>query len=196
VSRHHLNAVELWKRTGWGRSWRALALAPLLCAMSAVLVGCGSAATTGGQTPAVTAVGYARSLFSGDYTAAGRYVAASERAPILALMARLGPKSVRSYNLRAGKTIVSGTNATVELTGTICSSGGITALPTNAQSSGHCVTNGDPQSSNPIFLVHLAREAGGRWFVVFPVPRRSATPIPQSTTTSQTLSGQSGTSQK
>jgi hypothetical protein len=191
-----LNAVELWKRAGWGRRWRAVALAPLLCALIAVLVGCGSAATTGGHNPAVTAVGYDRSLFSSDYTAAGRYVAASDRAPILALMARLGPKSVRSYNLRAGNTIVSGTHGTVELTGTICSSGGISALPTNAQSSGHCVTNGDPQSSNPIFLVHLAREADGRWFVVFPVPRRSARPITGSTTTTQPLSGQSGASQK
>jgi hypothetical protein len=59
-------------------------------------------------------------------------------------------------DLAAGSETVDGDEAAVVLTGEVCAGT-------------HCVNNTDPESTDPLFTVHLT-EVGDDWRVLFPAP--------------------------
>jgi hypothetical protein len=159
-----------------GRIVIALAAAALVAATAACASHGPSTSTSSARAgtpsgPGHVAFAYMHALFNGQFATARRYVAPTQVSGFDAVATTLSPHSVSSRGLAIGSSDVRGTEASVVITGTICSSFAITALPSVTPSaapsdSTHCTGNTNPNSLSPIFRVRLMRFADG-WRVVF-----------------------------
>jgi len=131
-----------------------------------------------GADPGNVALRYTRTIFTGNFIGASRYVAPASRKGFLVLADGVRSASIAAYRLAIGSTKVRGSAAVVVLTGTMCRSGSTAAVPSGgsgASSRANCLTNDSPRSTSPIFTVHLSRASAGKWLVVFLYPPASQT---------------------
>jgi hypothetical protein len=133
-------------------------------ALLVFLASCGDD-TSGSSTPSSpseVAVAYTRAVADQDWDGASEFIAPESREAFDFIKSASGkPSETRSDDLAAGSERVDGTDATVVLTGTLCS------MEPSAEE--QCVENSDSESDNPIFIVHLTRE-NHAWHVYFPAP--------------------------
>ncbi len=133
-------------------------------ALLVLLASCGGDTSGSSDTssPSEVAVAYTRALADQDWEGASQFVAPESREAFDFIKSAPGkPSETRSDELAAGSERVDGTDATVVLTGNLCS----TEPPAEEQ----CLENSDPEGDNPIFIVHLTRE-NDAWLVYFPAP--------------------------
>lgn len=136
-----------------------------------------SACATQGDSAADASVGtvalqYIRATFSEHPDTAGQYVEPASRDTFQILSAEMHPASIAAEHLAIGTVVVTENHASAVLTGTICSAHSAKPLPTDsAQRKRYCVSNDDPDSSNPIFLIRLLHDENRGWQVTFPRPR-------------------------
>lgn len=119
------------------------------------------------SVPQTVAVNYVRALFSGDINKAASFVEPSNRGAFLAVTNGIQGASIRGEGIAAGSSSVQGSSATVVMIGTICTSGSMAPLPSGEPTASHCVTNKDPHTRNPVFMVSLAMQPDGNWSVIF-----------------------------
>lgn len=155
---------------------RFIAVTISLCAFS----GCSSSggeqatATAGLLTPGEVAVARTKAVFAHDTATALALTAPADRAAEEYLAQSLATRTMSATDIAVGSATITGGTATVVLTGTFCS-----RPRTGPPPSTPCVTNTDPHSANPVFLVHLKRNGAGRWLVYYPEPSQ---PGPSETT--------------
>jgi hypothetical protein len=144
------------------------ALIGALSGLAVVLVAaCGSGGSGSDGAPMTAdeaaagrvALAYASALSSGASKSARRYVASRYRGAFDRLQKAIQGKAATSHGLAVGSVQISGRTATATLTGTFCQ-----GTPAD-KSADQCVTNHDPHTSNPIFLVHLLHEHERSWRV-------------------------------
>ena len=140
---------------------RTIAVAASLVA---VLAGCANdevhASSVDRASASETAVAYTSAVVQHDYEAARAYVAAASLDAFHFIADAPDQPDSRADDLSAGDEKVEGDDATVVILGRLCSTEG---------GDEQCVSNDDPVSTNPIFVVHLTRQ-DDTWSVYFPTP--------------------------
>jgi len=162
-----------------------------LCSVAILvgLVGCGRPAADPGAAKATAdkagqvALAYTRALFSGDLGKARSLVEPGSRSAFQVVAVGVDPKLVTARDLSVGTTAVNGTLADATILGTIC-------RRASKPGPDQCMTNTDPNTTNPIFKVTLAQQPNGDWRVSFrtavgpqPLRRRGSVPVPQASAT-------------
>lgn len=123
------------------------------------------------SAPGPVAVAYTRDIFLGKLTEAATMVLPSYRSEFRVLQTVMATNTGSVTNLAAGDATFSGNTAMVVLTGTICEN--TPGATPSASPVPRCLTNSDPNSSNPGFRVALEKSAKNQWFIYFPLPAAS-----------------------
>lgn len=105
-----------------------------------------------------TAAKYLKASLGGDYRTAARYVAPSSR-DILKAVALSAHARASSSDISVASVTVHGNAAKVKFTGRICQQSAPGAPK-------KCIENHRANTSNPVFVIQLAR-LDGKWLVVF-----------------------------
>ena len=134
-----------------------------LCA--AVLIGtaCSSGGRSSGRdahrSPQAVALAWTEAGVQLKFLASADLVVPQQRfvAKNLQTGADSGGEPGYTKNLKVGAVTRRGDDATVVIVGSVCSP------------AGRCITNTDPHSANPEFLVHTVHTKAG-WYVTFPIP--------------------------
>lgn len=123
------------------------------------------------SAPGAVAVAYTSDIFSGNLNEAAALVLPSYRSEFRVLQTIMATNTGSATNLAPGDTTFSGNTAVVVVTGTIC--GNSPSATPSASPAPRCLTNSDPNSSNPGFRVALEKSANNQWFIYFPLPTAS-----------------------
>jgi hypothetical protein len=141
-------------------------------------------------SPGSAAVGYVTALYSGDPNAAAKFIPPAQQSLFRYIAKGLTKTSVRAEHIKAISVTVAGSNATVVLTGTLCATNA--SMGSSSSSSGSspiasagpsapgklgCITNTDPQTTNPLFRISLTKTSANMWYISYATP--GATPSPQ-----------------
>ena len=144
--------------------------------MLAVLAAC-SSATSSVSTPPTTrssaeagnvATAYMQAVMAADFTKAATYVVKQQQNFIKALALSTGPGTLLKMSgaIAVGTVTVHGQDATAILVGQMCrTQAGGSAQP-------QCVENKDPNSTSPIFTIHL-KQVANSWQVALLTPSAS-----------------------
>jgi|GEM_PF-4513425 len=167
----------------------------MVIVLAGLLLGVAGCATPAARTPAAdssasvagdegqagqVAVRYATALFDGDIKTARALVEPSSQQSFELVVAGLGQTKVHAKGLANGRTTITAGRAVTTLLGDLCpgaaSATAATVSPTD------CMSNHDPASTNPIFMVALARQPNGQWLVTLSlapgVPPSGGSPDP------------------
>lgn len=131
--------------------------------------GAGGLSGTDAQAAGAVAVRYTQAVASEP--AAGRELVLPSDRHAFDILGRATPRGERvtATDLAAGTVTVSGHDATVVITGTLCLT--VPADPEESSSTAgtRCESNRDPRSVDPVFTVHLTQD-GNDWYVYYPRP--------------------------
>ncbi|MHB1583303.1 MAG: hypothetical protein ACYCU7_14210 [Acidimicrobiales bacterium] len=127
------------------------------------LASCGGASA---EAPGQVAATYTLDLFHDHIAAARQLVLPRYRYVVELFGADIGPRSGSTRHIEVGSVSIRGNAATVELTGTVCSTGSPKALTSMTAPGVHCLTNRRRDSTNPAFRVRLV-QSSDHWYVTY-----------------------------
>ncbi len=122
------------------------------------------------RTPEEAAQGYMDAILEGDFNAAAQWVTPEQQGIVQALGLGRGPGTLPEITGRVGigSVVATGeTTASVALVGSMCRT-----VPSRGDqvSDPECVTNHDPRTDLPYFVVQVRRISQHDWKVHFPSP--------------------------
>lgn len=132
------------------------------------------------------AVRYATALFDGDIKTAGALVEPPSRESFGLVAAGMGQNVVHAKGLANGRTTITAGRAVTTLLGDLCQDASTPSAVT--VNPADCISNHDPESTNPIFRVSLARQSSGQWLVTLSLepgvspPGGPSSPAPSAST--------------
>jgi hypothetical protein len=145
--------------------FRAVLAAFLAVICVFTLSGCSSGtAASAPDGPGSVATRAVTSLANGDAATFKKLTAPNQRQVISHVPSSLPVGNGSATNIAVGSLIVNGQSAKVVLTGTLCLRIPTTNTSPSAKAPLKCVTNGDAQTLNPLFIQYLIR-IGSTWYI-------------------------------
>lgn len=157
-----------------------------LVVLAGLVLGMAGCATPAAQAPAsASAVGdaaqagqvavkYASALFDGDIKTARALVEPASQQSLELIAAGGTQNAVHAKGLANGRTVITSGRAVTTLLGDLCQ--GSSSRTVATVNPADCISNHDPESTDPIFRVSLLRQPDGEWRVTLsPEPGASPT---------------------